>query len=282
MKVIQEQLLIPNEESFILRRLDVNKFYSVRHFHRPLEIKYIIEGYGKAIIGDHIYDYKPGDLILIGPNLPHHWVSDTERRSVSKAIFIQFNEDFYGNGIYEKRDFISIRNLLLDSRGGIRFIGPDNAKVYRLMQSLEYVSKGMKIIKFIEMLHIMAETEGKKILSPYKAIEYDNKDDDRLNDVYQYIINNYKYDCNLEHASEISNLSKASFCRYFKKRTQKTFSEFVNQVRLWDAGNQLISSDRNISEIAYSCGFNNISLFNRLFQKQFGIGPREYRKNSHL
>ncbi len=280
MKAIQEQLLLDDEQLFILKEHNIPRLLTPHHYHRELEIKLMVTGSGKSFIGENIYDYNAGDLVLLGPNLPHHWVSSNhfeKNGTLANCIYLQFREDFMGEGFYSKTEAFKIGQLMEKSRHGIEFYGDGRKRAADLLLKLQTQSGFQRLICFMELLHELAECREIKFLARANYSTFSEGEKATIDRVYEYIISEFKNDITLARASEISGLSKAAFCQFFKKRTQKTFSDFVNEVRLSFACRLLLEGRLNILEICYETGFKNLSYFNRKFKKVYGVSPKEYK-----
>ncbi|HEX8549261.1 MAG TPA: AraC family transcriptional regulator [Cytophagaceae bacterium] len=286
MKAVQEQLLIDKEQLFILKEHNIPRFLTPHHYHRELEIKLMIRGSGKSFIGDNIYEYKAGDLVLIGPNIPHHWVSDDhyeQNGTPAQCIFLQFQEDFLGEGFYSKTEAYQISQLMQKSRHGIQFFGEGRARAESLLLKLQAQSGFQKMICFLELLNELAQCWEIKFLGRANYSTFSVEEEKaRIDTVYDYIISEFKNEISLSRASEISNLSKAAFCQFFKKRTAKTFSDFVNEVRLNFACRLLLEDRLNILEICYESGFKNLSYFNRKFRDVYKMSPKEFKSRRNF
>lgn len=283
MKAYLEQLLIPEEEIFIIKRNQMPKFTAMRHYHRELEFKFMVSGIGKGYIGETIYEYQPNDLVLLGPNLPHHWVSGNhfeEKGIMADCVYLQFKEDFIGDEFYKKTDLLHIGKMFQRSRQGIQFSGDTAKQAGKQILTLASLTGFEKLIGFLSVLHLLSTSFEYRLLTNISFTNLDNPNEsDRLNKVYQYIIRNFKYDVSLEIAANQVNMSKSAFCQYFKKRTLKSFSDFVNEVRINHAIRQVLDKEMSISEACYESGFNNISYFNRKFKEIHKMSPKSFVKS---
>ncbi|MDX2189471.1 MAG: AraC family transcriptional regulator [Bacteroidota bacterium] len=287
MKAYLEQLLIPDEEIFLIKRNLMPKFTAMRHYHRELEFKYMVSGTGKAFIGENIYEYESGDLVLVGPNLPHHWESSnhySENGTIADCVYVQFKEDFLGDTFYNKTDMLAISKLFQKSRQGIQFSG--NTAVQAGNQLIELMSAvGFdRLLGFLNVLNFLSKSFEYKLLTNIEFAPTGNIiESDKLNKIYQYISHNYKGEIQLDKAASLVNMSKSAFCQYFKKRTLKNFSDFVNEMRVGNAIKLVLEKEKTISEACYESGFNNISYFNRKFKQLHKSNPTQYfnkRKSS--
>jgi AraC-like DNA-binding protein len=284
MKSIQEQLLIPDDEIFLLKRNQEKVFSRPRHHHRELEIKYMVSGSGRGFVGETIYEYQTGDLVLLGPNLPHHWVSDNhyeEKGILADCFYLQFKEDFLGDTFLHKTATLSIAELFQRARSGIQFSGKTAIEAAHIIENLTTTTGIRRLILFIELLNLLAQSYEYRDLNNKTIFPVNKKEQEdalRLNKIYQFIYTNFKDEISLADVADLVKMSKPAFCSYFKNRTLKNFTEFVNEVRIAHAQKLLIESDFAIKEIGYEVGFNNISLFNRVFKKVTKQTPKDYKK----
>lgn len=275
---------IPKTESqgFFLQYDDMPHFYDHLHHHPELQLAYILEGTGDLFIGDSITSFSPGDLFLIGSNQSHlfksdsaYFEKDSDKKSQSIAVF--FHEQSLGDGFFEISEMSLIRHLIERANRGIKFSSDVAESIGPRMEQLLSKSGFPRFIEIISILYKLAES-GKyeymaEVSSPHPPSDQESK---RANDVINYILTHYKEDIELKTIAGIANYSKAAFCRFFKQRTRKTFSQFLNEVRISHACKLLRKTDLNISQICYESGYNNISNFNRQFKKNTGLTPREY------
>lgn len=281
MRAYLEQLLIPDDEVFIIKRHRVSHFTTPRHYHRELEIKFMTEGNGKGYIGDTIYEYSKNDLVLLGPNIPHHWESSdhfAKSGIMAECVYIQFREECLGNEFLEKIDNGVVAKLFQNSRSGIHFSGEVTQKAAKIIEQLWLAKQFDRTLLFLQLLHLLG-TSYEYSLFTNTGYTANPAESDRLNKVYNYIISNFKDQVSVEKAASLVHMSKSAFCQYFKKRTLKNFSDFVNEVRLGHALHLLIEKEIGIAEACYDSGFRNISYFNRKFLEVYKASPREYIKN---
>jgi AraC-like DNA-binding protein len=249
------------------------------HFHPELEIVYIKEGSGKRHIGNHISYYSGGDLILLGPNLPHYGFTD--RLSGNKSeIVVQMREDFLGENFFKLPEMTLIDQLFEKSRAGMSFYGNTKDEVGDRLHSLFYMNHFEKLIEFLKILQILAESKEYNILNAGGiSLVVQNQDNDRIDMIYKYVRAHFTEHIHLEDIAREANMTVPSFCRYFKKVTNKTFTEFVNEFRIVHACKLLAEERHTISEVCFESGFNNFSHFNKLFKQKTGKSPNNYRKS---
>ena len=254
------------------------------HAHEEYELHLVVKTSGKVFVGDYVGQFSPGSLFLTGPNLPHNWVTEESSSNLVplRDMLIQFNHETFKKAFKAFPELAELDHLLESSRSGIEFknYDPELAKKH-----LELIrdSQGMKrLLNFLNFLHELNEWSEKVTLSLTKLNpSLSSSSQHRINEVVNYVIDNYKNNISLVEAAKIANMSESAFSRYFMKTTGNRFSEFVSRIRLGRACVMLYETDKNISTIAFASGYNNLANFNRQFVKLKGMTPREYRKTAY-
>lgn len=271
-------------EGFFIQYDELPHFYDQLHHHPEFQLIYIIEGTGDLFIGDTITPFKDGDLFLIGANQNHLFKSDPSyfdknNTSKSRSISIFFHEQSLGESFFEITEMSKIRDLINKADRGLRFLPDISTTIGTRMTRIRNLSGFSKFIKVMKILQNLAKSAKFEYLAEISSSNPPSeKESRRVNSVINYILTHYQEDIKLETIAEIAHYSKAAFCKFFKKRTRKTFCEFLNEVRISQACKQLKKTDKNISQIGYECGYNNISHFNRQFKKFTRLTPKEYIK----
>ncbi len=278
-----QKLFITPGSSFLVDRFESPSFESPWHYHPEFEIVICDGSFGKKFIGNHISDYNKGDLALLGANLPHLYRADDECFSVdftekSASIVIHFLDNCFGDSFFSIVEMAEIQQLLLLSKVGIEFYGDSKLLIIDKIRTMQKADKIGKFIGLIEVLTLMAKSKEYKLLSDIEMVGAGLKDSERMHLVFDYVIKNFKNEVNLGEIASQTKFSEAAFCRFFKARTKKTFSEFVNEIRIGHACKLLKESELSIVEIGFESGFNNLSNFNRQFKKLKGMNPKTFRK----
>lgn len=286
-KFVKPQLLKVHkglEKSFSIRRDVVLYFYNRWHYHPELELIHIEQGSGTQFVGDNIRHFQSGDLLLIGPNLPHYWRCDEKyfqsgSNLYAQATVVHFSEEIFGKtflGLPENR---SISELLDQARRGLKISGKDTDRVKKLLQGLLDQQNGNLIISLLNVLESLAQCAEIEPLSltDYQQ-EYDQFDTDRINHIYQYSINHFQKKISIEEIAEVANVSPHSFCRYFKSRSRKTYSQFLLELRIGHACKLLAESKLPVAQICFDSGFHNFANFNKYFKLHTGQSPLQYQK----
>ena len=264
------------------RREQVSYFANPWHFHEELEITFILQSEGTKFIGDHISEFKPGEIILLGSRLPHYWRNHSHyyQNSAQKgaeAIIIRFNQAYAGSEFLKIPSLKPIFDLLNDAKRGI-YIGTPNDDLQHKLINFLALNQGQRIIALTDiLLHIAMLKSHSYLCSIGYAHQYKSNDIEKIDTVYKYVLNNFKCDLSVDDIAFKCNMNTAAFCRYFKKKTGKTFKDFMNEIRLGHAAGLLLKGDYTIAEVAFESGFNTPSYFNRMFKRNKGITPTAYR-----
>ncbi|QDH80068.1 helix-turn-helix transcriptional regulator [Echinicola soli] len=274
----------PFDRSFMVAKHSYAYFLDVWHYHSELELVYITKSSGTRFIGDNIEQFKEGDLILIGENLPHLWQNDPEyftakNEGSAEAYSIHFNKHFAGADFMMLPEMKGVKNLLDRANQGIKFIGNIKSRALGIFEELLVLEGIHKLVKLMDFLAQLSEEKDYEVLSTDGfSFPLHITGDDRVDKVFSFTFNNFKRNISLEEVAELVHLNPTAFCRYFKKSTKKTYSKFLNEIRVGYACKLLIEERLNISEVGYECGFNNLSNFNRQFKNVMDISPSEYLK----
>ncbi|MFA5330273.1 MAG: AraC family transcriptional regulator [Prolixibacteraceae bacterium] len=270
--------------SFYVEQVKFPHFTNPLQFHPDIEILLILEGTGTLFVGDSISSFGPGDLVMIGQNVPHVWYSD-EKYTVesnnlySEVVYILFKTEIFGEQFWQLPESKSILKLIQLSQRGIKLAGKTRKEVTSLMRSISSSTGFKRITLLLSMLEIIAsQKEYQFLASPIVQNIINESDSERLNRVYMYVINNSQQEITLEKVASIAYLSTSAFCRYFKKRTNKTFIQLLNEIRISNACRLLAEGNLPVSEICYSIGYSNESYFIRQFKKITGLTPLTYKK----
>ncbi|WP_207425461.1 AraC family transcriptional regulator [Pedobacter sp. SYSU D00535] len=285
MKPLFHKVPVKLQSSFSIRHDVKPNFGTIWHYHPELELHYNISGEGVKFIGDNISNFSPGEIILLGENLPHTWRCNEEYFQGTpdlniEAIVIHFLPDCLGKYLLTLPEAYLIPKLYEKAKSGMIFYGATKEKLARLMVSANEATNLDKIIVLLSILKTMAETEEYKTIVTGQTAFYQSTESDtiRLNKVCTYTLSNYKKDITLEEIASISNLSVTSFCRYFKMMTKKTYYDFLIEIRISHACRALVEDKLPTEVICFDCGFNNVSNFYRHFKKVTGITPLEYKR----
>ena len=251
--------------------------YKSWHYHPEIELIFINGGSGKRQIGSHVSYFTDGDLLLIGSNLPHCGFTDQSTGNKRETI-VQMKPDFLGTDFFDIPEMKHIDKLFSACRGGLAFHGRTKKRVGDKLELLEYQTDFQRLLSILSILNELGQSKEYKILNAEGySLQADMKDNDRLNQVFNYVKSHFKEEIRLEEVADLVSMTVPSFCRYFKKITHKTFTQFVNECRLVHASELLAEQPLSITEVCYESGFNNFSHFHKSFKKFTGQTPSEYR-----
>jgi AraC-like DNA-binding protein len=284
MKPRLEKLTLAPKYSFILQH-DVCAYYPTPwHYHPEFELVLVVSSTGQRTVGDHTEKFADGDLVFLGPNLPHAYQNDPayyqgDPALQAEAIVIQFREEFLGPGFFRLPEMTAVSQLFDKARFGLKLLGSTRRQVAALMQHMLFLNGYQRITHLLQILEILSVSEEYQLLvSPGFVQQYAAAGTDPITKAHEYIVTNFRQDISLADAAGVANLSVPTFCRSFKACTRKSFSHFLNEVRVGYACKLLLEDKYNITRICYESGFNNMSNFNRQFKKITGIPPLQYRK----
>ena len=257
----------------------MSHFYDTYHTHEELQIMLVIKGHGSAYIGDKILQFEEGDIFLLGQNLPHVFKDKQDNNTGIESISIFFLQDFMGEGFLKLPETRLLGDLFEESKRGLKIHGDIKAVITDSIHQINNISGLNRLLLLVDTLEQIANSEDLSFISspgyhkPKRAI-----DGQKINDVFDFMLANYSREIKLEEIAEIANMSSTAFCRYFKHHTRKTYSRFLNEIRVGQACKMLVEDKLSVSQICYNSGFNNISNFNRQFKKISDFTPSEYQK----
>lgn len=284
MKPRQEKLILELLYSFVVQK-DVYPYYPTPwHYHPEYELVLVLKSTGQRTIGDCTERFSDGDLVFIGPNLPHVYKNDPvyyQKNSnlTAEAIVIHFKEDFLGKDFFKLPEMIYVKQLFDKSKLGIKVLGGAREKISEMMLEMQASTGHKRIILLLAILEMLSVSKETQLLANSGFVQQSAVSaNDRLAKVHQYIMENFKKDISLVDAAKVANMSVPSFCRFFKACTRKGFSTFLNEVRIGYARKLLLEDRYNISQNCYESGFKNMSNFNRQFKKYTGESPSHYKQ----
>jgi len=254
------------------------------HAHPELELVYIIKGHGKRIIGNTVELFEEGDMVFIGSNVPHLWLSDPSyyqenAPQENQAIVSYFNADLFMNMFSTIKEFEAIRTMIQQSAQGIKILGHTRDLIAEKLFNLSDAEGFKKIEGILQIMNLIAETEEKVLVDANRLVSYgvDDIDSDRLVKVLKYINERLNQQITLPQVAEVACLTQQSFCRFFKKRMKKSFTKYLNEQRVELAKEHLKNSAESIRNIALCCGFNSSTHFCFVFKEISGDSPKQFR-----
>ncbi len=255
------------------------------HSHEEYELNLILSGKGvKRVVGDHTEVIDDAELVLVGNNLPHGWLTHSYRWEEGmpeiNEVTVQFHRDLFDEKFLKRNQLFFVRSLLEKSAKGISFSKETIERIKPRLTTLAQKSGFDSMLELMSILHDLSVSRDMRTLSNSTfSDENVNYNSRRIEKVFAFMRDNYDKEINLADVAKLAGMSEVSFSRFIKKRTGKTFVESLNEIRLGHASRSLINTTNTISEIAYKCGFNNLSYFNRIFKSRNGCTPKEFRDN---
>ena len=250
------------------------------HFHPEMELTLILSGGGQRYIGDHVSPYRTGDLLLLGSNLPHTWVSEGgKKRNAHQAVVVQWPAEFTDQLVDGCSELHAVTAMLRQAARGLAF-GPQAAQAATpLLTELASDDSPRRVLRFLEVLLQLADVKSRTSLaSPGFFVEPDEAHAAQINKVCRWIHDHLEEPMRQSDAAAMLAMNPSTFSRFFKQGTARTFTDYVNELRVGRASRLLIETDLPITSITYRCGFSDPAYFHRVFQQRRGIGPGAYRK----
>jgi len=261
--------------SFEVRQSTFDFFW---HFHPDYELTYIVSGQGKRLVGDSVETFSPGVLVLFGPGLPHVWVSEKKTDQLAVAIVVQFSAAF-AESVLAFPELSAAEGLFKKVQQGICFQAAKQWKPERKMKIIAGLLPGNPFTVLLEILHGFTVNKTKNLDSVQDKLLRPGNDGRRIHKVLKFVQDHYREPVTVSQAAAMLHLSDSAFCKYFKRSMGKTFSDYVNDIRVTHAASLLIETDLSIASLAADCGFENISYFNRVFLRKKGIQPYKFRES---
>lgn len=278
MKVLPFKIPKPEQDAFAFQIDKEESFYDKLHQHEEIQLSFIVEGEGTLIVGDTINYYSINDILVIGSHIPHVFKSDLNASKTSHMLSLFFTKNSFGHDFFQLEELKELLKFFKRSKHGFKVTSKQKL-MRELFLQLETASKLNRFIVLLQLLKIASTANYKSLSSFVYDKKYSDNEGARMRNVFEYTMNNFENDISLDAISEIANMTKNAFCKYFKKRTNKTYVQFLNELRIENACKLLISNnDHSILEIAELSGFNNISNFNRQFKVLKNVSPSKFRK----
>ena len=254
------------------------------HYHQEFELSFITEGSGRRIVGDSVEDFHPGDLILLGPRIPHVWYPEALKANFHsgrtlESVYLQFNHDILPPGLTQLREFDSVNRAVRHAERGIRITGETLNKVSGIMLQMPYLPSMKRLMHFYDIMDTIGRSRSFHFLAGEEYVRSRfSTSHQRVKQIHEYLIKNYLEEISLEKIAGIVHMAPASVCRFYKSVTGMTIFESLNKIKVDYACQLLLNTDHTVVHISYDCGFNNLSHFNKQFRKVTGTTPSEYRK----
>lgn len=276
MKLLAEKLPLSENTSFVARTHRTPHFEVPWHQHPEVELILFTEGAGMSFIGNYVGEFEVGDVFFLGANLPHTFQKSGD--GITSAVVVHFREDFWGPQLLQLPESRTIFQLLQKAAQGLKLHGETKSVLQPLIKNLEKATGFKRILLLGECLHAIAESNEYASLSTHSQKPVALRDQKRIDRVFQFTMVHFREAVSLSQIAGVAGMSVPAFCAYFKKRTRKTYVDFLNEMRIGYACTLLSDSDQSILQIAYDSGFNTIAHFNRQFLKVKGRTPSQFRK----
>jgi AraC-like DNA-binding protein len=279
---IREITPLTESDCFMIFSRKKSDFDFPFHYHEEFEINFIRNAAGsQRIVGDHVGEISDLELVLVGPNLPHGWFTHHCQSKEIEEITIQFHRDFLDTFFLQRSQLSFLKRLFEDASRGILFSNTTAEQLTERITSLDQKQGFASVLEFMSILHDLSTARNMRMLSnasfvhKAESMRYSNR---TIQQALQYIQQNFGQAVTLEEVAEFLDIPVAPFGRFFKKHTGNTFKDVLNEVRLGHASRLLIDTNLSVNEIAYKCGFNNLSYFNRLFKMKKHYTPKAFRE----
>jgi AraC-like DNA-binding protein len=280
MRFVYEKIDVSHKYSFITRKLRMDPSSDKIHSHKNYELNYISSGSGRRIVGNHISSYTRGDLVLLGPDISHCWeVLEPGSNGQGECVVTHFYENIISSDFFNIPELEEVFKLLKEAESGILFKGPKTGEVSLSLKRMVRLEGLDRYIELLKVFSLLLRIDDREYLAlPSSMPNNYEKDRKQIDKIYEYVFQNMENGINLNDAAGLVCMEPSSFCRYFRKKTNQTFMEYVKSVRIGIAAKLLAETDKQISQICYECGYNNLANFNYYFKAIMKKTPSEYRK----
>ncbi len=285
MKPELRQITSTPQQSFLFRKDVGSQMVNNWHYHPEIELLYIKRSAGTWLIGDHIGPFQSGDMVLLGSNLPHcfrHEYDQIVKRDdkAGETICIKFMPGIFGNHFINLPEIKMLYELLLNCNHGLKLTGKTKESIALMIDKMPDITPGKKLISLLSILEEIAENKEYTALSSKGFIQSaSDTNQDKIKLVFEYTFTHFNERISLDQVAALLNMTRQSFCRYFKNKTKKTYVQFLMEVRIGYACRLLMDDEKNVAEISYESGYNNVSHFNHQFKLITKKSPMEYRKD---
>lgn len=284
MKELLEQIKLNREESFYIGVFQDHIDQSAWHYHQEYELSFITEGSGKRIVGDSVEPFYPGDLIFIGPGIPHVWFSDSplpvpHSGRTLESVYLLFDQTILPDELMLLPEFAAVKRAIRYSERGIRITGDTLNQVSRLMLQLPYLDNLKRLMLFYEIMDMIGKGDSFTYLASadYAGTRFTTTNH-RVKSIHEFLMKQYREEITLKQVADVVHMAPASASRFFKGATGLSIFEYLNKIKIDYARQLLLNTDMSVVHISYDCGFNNLSHFNKQFRKFTGWTPSQFRK----
>lgn len=264
-------------QSFLCYGVEVDAFELLWHYHPEYELTCILKGKGQRLVGDEYQSFEEGDLVLLPPLLPHTWVSDPSHQGPCRAIVIQFSQEFVAQ-LTQFPEMKSLERLCARAGRGLFFPPARNGELSQLLQRM--IQAG-ELVRFSLLLQVLQKLALKKS-APIASMTYrpmkGRENQQRIGKVFAYVQQSFSEEVSLAKAARLVHLSESAFCKFFKRASGKTFSDYTNDIRIGYASQLLLETDQSVRDISIASGFESLTYFNRVFRRKKKMTPGQFRQ----
>jgi AraC-like DNA-binding protein len=280
--ILKEITPLTQNDCFTIFSRVKNEFNFPLHFHEEFELNLILNAKGaKRIVGDNVEEIDDLELVLVGPNLSHVWLSHNCTSQEITEVTIQWHKDLFDERFLKRNQLSFIRRMFDRSSRGILFPKATAQSVAKRLLAINEMQGFDSVLELMSILHELSTSKSMRVLSDVtfnndQVLNYNSR---RIDKAYEFMNANFHKPISLKDLAKLVSMTEVSFSRFIKKRTGNTFIDSLNEIRLGHATRMLIETTHSVAEISYNCGFNNISNFNRFFKKKKNCTPKEFREN---
>lgn len=283
MKLFLKNSIAFSNERFNARCIEEPCLEASWHYHPEFELLYVSKSNGIRFVGNSVAHFSAGDLVLVGPYVPHLWRNDVSyyqegSEDEVQTVVVKFTSDFIGQETFDTPEFSGIKNMLELSKYGISFEKKTGEKLHKEMMEIIDSPAPLQLIKLLNLLYNLSLEESKEVLSSTDTRQYNNEPMQRLDMVLKFISDNYSKNIRLQDVADIACMTTNSFCRFFKKMINKSFTQFLNEVRIRNASRLLLQRDLTVTDVCYMVGYNSMTNFYKQFKQIMGHTPNSYRQ----
>lgn len=266
-----------------IKKVDTPYLNKPFHFHPNCELVLVEEGFGKRVIGDRVANFHADDLVLMGPNVPHIWMNDEvfykgNKHLRSRAVVIYFSPHLLDR-LLEPAALNGLRALVKKADRGLEIVGKTRENIRKRLLTIHEKEGLPQLIDFLGILDMLSQTKEIRFFSARGFVNtYTEQDVSRINSIYQFLMQNFKHNIQLNEVAAIAHMAPTAFCRFFKLRTNKTFSYFLNELRIKHACDLLLNTDKTVAQISCESGYHNMTNFNKFFKEITALTPSGYRE----
>ena len=286
MKALYEKVMLSDQRSVLVRQFQLPYFDSLWHYHPEYELTYIPKSYGRRFVGDHVDTFRAGDLVLLGPDLPHFWRNDDEFYQAdsslrAESIVVQFPAAFDERVLAVLPEAAAIRQLLQRACYGLHFGPACSESVAEPIKQLPRQTGLSQLLALLAILNQLAtDTEARLLARDGYQLATGYAETERMKQVLEFMLANFRGEIRIDQIASVAGMAPAAFCRYFKNRTRKTFVDYLNELRISHARKLLATVDLSVGQIGMECGFTSNSHFHRLFKQHTGVTPFHYQSEA--